>query len=352
MSNKKNIAISATVERLGVVLEPNGSIEEAEGILNPACCRSRDGELIIYSRSVEKGNISRVGLITAVEAASGALDVTRRGFALVPEAQYELRSKEGGQGCEDCRVTFVPALDLYLMAYTAFGNDGPRVAAAISKDGFNWERLGPMSFPRLPGLQLDDKDAAFFPEPVLSPAGELSIAMYHRPMVFLPDVSDSVKAALSLPARKRQCMRIAYIPFAAVKNDIANLTQVKESKLLLPPNPKWGSLKNGAGTPPVRTNFGWLSVMHGVDAVEKEGGKYSMRYSAGLLIHHIDRPDRIVYQSEAPLFYPETPEELTGVVNNVVFPTGIDALGGNVFDIFYGMADFRIGRVRLTVDAA
>lgn len=348
---KNKIAISARIERLGVVLEPDGSIEEAEGILNPACCRSRDGELIIYSRSVQKGNISRVGLITASES-NGALVTNRRGFALVPEAPYELRSKEGGQGCEDCRVTFMPALDLFLMAYTAFGNDGPRVAAAISKDGFNWERLGPMTFPRLPGHQLDDKDAAFFPEPVLSPSGELCIALYHRPMVFLPDVSDSVKAALSLPARKRQCMRIAYIPFAAVERDVRNLTRVKQSKVLLPPNPKWGSLKNGAGTPPVRTPFGWMSVMHGVDAVPKDGGKYSMRYSAGLLIHDLERPDRIVYQSDEPLFFPQTPDELTGVVNNVVFPTGIDVLSDTTFDIYYGMADFRIGRVRLTVEAA
>lgn len=351
MSKKKNnIVISASIARLGVVLEPDGSIEEAEGILNPACSRSRDGELIIYSRSVEKGNISRVGLITASEA-NGKLSVDRRGYALVPEADYELRSKGGGQGCEDCRVTFVPALDLYLMAYTAFGNDGPRVAVAVSKDGFNWERLGLMRFPRLRNCALDDKDAAFFPEPVLSPSGELCIAMYHRPMVFLPDVSDSVTAALSLPFRKRQCMRIAYIPFEAVKRDIRNLTRVKSSRLLLPPNKKWGSLKNGAGTPPVRTEFGWLSVMHGVDAVPKGDGKWSMRYSAGLVIHDIERPDRIIYESPEPLFFPETPEELTGVVNNVVFPTGIDVVGENEFDVYYGMADFRIGRVRLVVKA-
>jgi len=54
-------------------------------------------------------------------------------------------------GCEDPRVTFVPVLDRYLMAYTAFGTDGPRIAVAHSQDGYRWERLGLASFaPDLP----------------------------------------------------------------------------------------------------------------------------------------------------------------------------------------------------------
>ena len=48
---------------------------------------------------------------------------------------------------------------------------------------------------------------------------------------------------------------------------------------------------------------------------------------------------------------PEWPQELHGVVDNVVFPTGIDRrddLGlPDRFDVYYGMADKRIGVARL-----
>jgi predicted GH43/DUF377 family glycosyl hydrolase len=53
------------------------------------------------------------------------------------------------------------------------------------------------------------------------------------------------------------------------------------------------------------------------------------------------------------LLAPVTKLELEGAVNGVVFPTGIDRrddLGDpDRFDIYYGMADDRIGVARLTV---
>ncbi len=51
------------------------------------------------------------------------------------------------------------------MTYTAFGADGPRIALAISKDAYRWERLGLVSFAGSANVVGDDKDAAFFPSP-------------------------------------------------------------------------------------------------------------------------------------------------------------------------------------------
>ncbi len=102
---------------------------------------------------------------------------------LRPEADYERRTVAGGMGCEDPRVTFVPRLDAYVMAYTAFGPHGPRIALAISTDAYAWKRLGLVQFADEPLNHVPNKDAAFFPEPVLSPSGVLSFALYHRPML-------------------------------------------------------------------------------------------------------------------------------------------------------------------------
>ena len=43
---------------------------------------------------------------------------------------------------------------------------------------------------------------------------------------------------------------------------------------------------------------------------------------------------------------PESEEERSGTVDNVVFPTAIEAVDGRDF-VFYGMADSRIGVAEL-----
>jgi beta-1,2-mannobiose phosphorylase / 1,2-beta-oligomannan phosphorylase len=276
---------------------------------------------------------------------------------LVPEAPYELRPTPG-YGCEDPRVTFVPALRAYVMAYTAFGPDGPRIALAVSNDGYDWERIGPVRF--LDGVSSggDDKDAAFFPEPVLSPNGRECLAFYHRPMLHLSSVDG--RAALPMiermPFEDRESIRIAYVPLDEVLEDRNNLGNVVESVQVLSPDANWGSIKIGAGTPPVRARFGdadvWLSVFHGVDMMNARSKKPVLRYSAGVVVHDLRRPDRILYRSPKPIMTPESRRERSGVVDNVVFPSGIDPrpdLGERTYDVYYGMGDYSVGAARIQI---
>jgi predicted GH43/DUF377 family glycosyl hydrolase len=62
-------------------------------------------------------------------------------------------------------------------------------------------------------------------------------------------------------------------------------------------------------------------------------------------------PQVIHYRSSEPVLTPTLPQERDGTVANVVFPTGIDRrddLGTpDRFDVYYGMADNRIGVARL-----
>jgi len=350
LQNEPAIELDARVERLGLVLEPDGEPAEAGGILNPAAARAPGGELLLYPRCVQEGNISRVGLVQT-RALDVGFDVKREGYALEPEATYELRPHPG-YGCEDPRVTFVPVLDAYVMAYTAFGPMGPRIAIAISKDAYHWERLGLVRFEGTGTSIGDDKDAAFFPEPVLSPSGVRSLAFYHRPMLHLSAVDGHAAIPMieRMPFEDRESIRIAYIPLDAVLRDRSHLLDVSESVQVLSPDAQWGSIKIGAGTPPVRIAEGWMSLFHGVDAVKSPRGTPSLRYSAGIVIHDLERPDRILYRSPKPVLTPVDDRECVGVVNNVVFPTGIDIrtdLGERVFDVYYGMGDYSVGAARM-----
>ena len=94
-------------------------------------------------------------------------------------------------------------------------------------------------------------------------------------------------------------------------------------------------------------------MFHGVDVTDDSAPKPSLSYSAGLLLHDLERPDRVLYRSPKPILSPETPRERVGVVDNVVFPTGIDPrpdLGDGTFDVYYGMGDHSIGAARLRLE--
>jgi predicted GH43/DUF377 family glycosyl hydrolase len=101
----------------------------------------------------------------------------------------------------------------------------------------------------------------------------------------------------------------------------------------------------------VRIAEGWLSMFHGVDAREVSPGKYAMQYSAGFVVHDIERPHIVRYRSPEPVMVPEGIDETHGIVNNVVFPTAICELGERSYEIYYGMADARVGRARVELAA-
>ncbi len=336
--------------RSGIVLKPSATLGRM-GILNPACARLRDNALQLYPRMVAPGNVSRIGSFRALERSDGSLEVEFCGFALEPEAPYEVREGPEGYGCEDPRVSFVRTIDRYVMAYVAFGPRGPEVAVAISEDGLRWKRLGLLQFEGS-DEPFADKDAAFFPEPVTSPSGVESLAFYHRPTLQLAvrDAKEALLAIEALPPSQHEGIAIGYVPLDAVQADINALCVATETHRLTLPPATWGTIKVGAGAPPVRIAEGWLSVIHGVDELSHPEDEALLRYCAGVIIHDAQRLDRIVFRSPQPLFVPQAGAELHGAVGHVVFPTGIDRRGEREFDIYYGMADYEIGRGRLTLD--
>jgi predicted GH43/DUF377 family glycosyl hydrolase len=73
-------------------------------------------------------------------------------------------------------------------------------------------------------------------------------------------------------------------------------------------------------------------------------------YSAGVLLLDGQDPRRILYRSAESILAPDAAAERLGVVPRVVFPTGLDARPDGLLDIYYGMADTRIGVARAWLD--
>jgi predicted GH43/DUF377 family glycosyl hydrolase len=348
------------VQRLGTIMEGDpDNPDEVLGVLNPACCRDRSGDLLLFPRIVAAGNYSRIGIARVVCDAEGTpVGVERLGYALQPEDGFERNAHTAG--VEDPRVTFIPAIDAYVMAYVAYGPLGPRVALAISEDAYSWRRLGLAKFAYSAEYHTDfdlyiNKDAYLFPEPVRDPQGRPALAMIHRPDYNVNWWSEGgFHVQPSGIGEARPSMWISYAPLEAVQADSRNLCVWHDHRLLATPKYPWESLKIGGGAPPVLTPLGWVTIIHGVDGRIMAGVDHQphVRYTAGVLVLDRDDPRQVLYRSTTPILAPDTDEEQHGVVDNVVFPTAVDLRPDGQIDVFYGMADARIGVARMQVPAA
>ncbi|MFI8633320.1 glycosidase [Microbacterium sp. NPDC077663] len=335
--------------RMGVVMTPaDGDPNEAEGVLNPASGRGPDGELYLLPRLVADGNVSRVGLARVVVEEGVPVAVQREGVVLEPDRGWE--RGVGNAGVEDPRVTWVETLGLHVMTYVAYGPLGPRTAVAVSSDLRDWRRLGPALFRYQDDLDMDlnlfhNKDTVFFPEPVTSPDGREALAVLHRPMWDLGETKPG--QGVRVPAGvedERQSIWISYIPLEAVREDLSALTLWEQHRFVAGPEFPFEALKIGGGPPPRRVAEGWLVLHHGVTGTIDSAfsQQQKVNYAAGAIILDADDPSTVVARTPEPLLAPETDDERSGIVPNVVFPTAIEEIDGRLF-VFYGMADSKIG---------
>ncbi|MBK5278505.1 MAG: glycosidase [Bacteroidia bacterium] len=347
------------LKRLGKIMEPEqGNPMEVEGVLNPAAVRVPDGDLYLFPRLVAKGNYSRIGIAKVKFNREGdPTGVERLGIALEPEADYELRP-DGSGGCEDPRITFVERFQNYLMTYTAHSPIGPRIAFAVSKDLFNWKRLGLATFEPYDGIDfvhVDNKDASVFPIAIPNHSGKMQMAIIHRPL--FPGTRPEETACqpkTRLVDLDHESIWISYCPMELDGLKPNHLGLFNSHHRLATPVSPWERLKIGGGTPPILTRHGWLIIYHGVSEITgQENDEHHLRYSAGVMVLSEEHPREIIYRSVEPVLKPESSQERHGTVPNVVFPTGIDRrddLGSpDRFDVYYGMADNRIGVARLDV---
>ncbi len=97
--------------------------------------------------------------------------------------------------------------------------------------------------------------------------------------------------------------------------DSQNMTHWGNHKFVAGPRSgNWDSQRIGAGSPPIRTNEGWLEIYHGADD--------SNRYSLGAMLLDLREPWKIIARSSKPLIEPTEKYEKEGVYPNVCFTCG------------------------------
>jgi predicted GH43/DUF377 family glycosyl hydrolase len=245
------------------------------------------------------------------------------------------------------------------MTYAALSSLGPRIAFAISGDLFHWKRLGLATFAPYDGLDfvhVNNKDASLFPVAIPTHDGKKQLALLHRPL--FPGTRPEETACHDGPREvdlDHESIWISYCPVPEEGRESQHFFNFHHR--LAVPVGSWARLKIGAGTPPILTRHGWMIIYHGVSEVAGPAeNALHLCYSAGVMILDKDQPQEILYRSAKPILTPTVPQEKCGTIADVVFPTGIDRRDDigqpDRFDIYYGMADDRIGVARLDLPEA
>jgi len=106
----------------------------------------------------------------------------------------------------------------------------------------------------------------------------------------------------------------------------------------------WNTQKVGP-TPPIKTEQGWLDIIHGV--FSPAGGTY---YYIGAMLLDLEKPWRVIGKTNSYLMMPETPYERHGNCDNTIFPCGAIVKGDELW-LYYGACDHTINLATGSVSA-
>lgn len=129
-------------------------------------------------------------------------------------------------------------------------------------------------------------------------------------------------------------------------SDSPDLKYWGNSNLLLGvENVHYANDKLGPAAPPIRTDYGWLTLFHAVDIDPNRGkngweASWKKRYSAGVMLLDLDNPSKIRGLYKDPLIAPDASYEREGGFrNHVIFPGGMILEDSGEVKIYYGAAD-------------
>jgi predicted GH43/DUF377 family glycosyl hydrolase len=263
-------------------------------VFNPGATLLPDGTTLLLCRVEDRRGISHLCAARSKNGVDGWVIDSKPTLSPDP-----MNYPEELWGIEDPRITYMPELEEYFIAYTAFGKSGPGVAIASTTDFKTFERYGL-------AMQADDKDAALLPYRF---NGEF--ALIHRPssdlgahmwLSFSPDLRNWGGHMLLMSARRGAW---------------------------------WDANKIGLSPPPIETDRGWLVMYHGV----RQHAAGSL-YRLGLALFDKDNPQNCLIRSQSWMFGPAAPYEIAGDVGYAVFPCGYTvAEDGDTIRFYYGAAD-------------
>lgn len=308
------------------ILLPAGDSWESRCVLNPAAVYDeKNGRFVMLYRAAgdDVQHIIRFGLAVSQDGIHFNRVSDKPAFASTPD--------DADGGCvEDPRIAEINGLyyityaarayapgrywldnapypPIYLDGSSVYSETLPYYASknitatflAVTDDFRRFKRLG-----RITEATVDDRDVVLFPEKVNG-----KYVVISRPKF---GCDDRVK------------MPSIWISFRK------DLLEYEKPELLMTGRTRWETQRIGAGTTPIKTEYGWFMLYHGVD----DKGIYRV----GAVLMALDDPRRIVARTDDFLMEPEFDYECQGLYNGCVFPTGTVVKDGTLY-VYYGCAD-------------
>jgi len=282
------------------ILRPSNRIWESRFVFNPAAV-VKDGLVQLLYRAQGPDGRSSIGLATS----SDGVHFLRLNKPVMEASEpYELPG-----GCEDPRVIEVGGT--YYMTYTGYDGTSARLCLATSRTLLrgSWAKHGPL-----------------FPNFVTRGVG--------KPW-------SKSGAILTTPLNGRYIMYFGDKDiYYAWSTDLIHWTPGPVDDPLMRPQPgTYSDELLEPGPPPLMTENGYILFIHNSAARDPDG---KLIYRAGQALIDPAQPTEELARLTTPFLVPETPEEIAGQVNNVVFVEGLVAYKGEWL-LYYGQGDAGVG---------
>jgi predicted GH43/DUF377 family glycosyl hydrolase len=303
---------------------------ESMATFNPAAI-VRNGQVQVIYRAEEKlgekeigGHTSRLGSATSVDGFTFSREETPIFFP----AEDSQKEFEWTGGTEDPRI--VETQDgLFVLTYTQWNREVPRLAVATSKDLKTWEKHGP--------IFRDWKEGKYHNTESKSGA-------------IVTELKNGKLVAAKIQGKYWMYYGVPHI-WLATSDDLVNWVPVENHEgnrvPVLSPRPGFfDSWLVEAGPPPVLTKDG-IVVLYNAGNSQQVGVKNlgNRVYTGGQALFDANEPWKLLDRVDHPFIQPELPFEKSGQ-----YPEGTTFLEGLVhfqgkWLLYYGTADSMVGVV-------
>ncbi len=304
---------------------------ESMATFNPAAI-VKDGKIHVLYRAEEKlgekeigGHASRIGLATSTDGTTYSKE-KRPIFYPDQDAQ---KPNEWPGGTEDPRLVETEE-GLYVLTYTQWNRQVPRLAVATSKDLIQWEKHGPVFKGHKKGkyLNLETKSGAI-----------------------VTKLKNGKIVAAKINGKYWMYYGVPHVWLASSEN-LIDWTPVEtyEGTLAAVLSPRPGYFDSWlveAGPPPLLTENG-IVVLYNAGNSQNIGvkGMGNRVYTGGQALFDANEPWKLLDRCQTPFIKPELPFEKSGQYKDgTTFLEGLVLFNG-LWHLYYGTADSMVGVVK------
>lgn len=297
-------------------------------VFNPAAI-VKDDKVYLFTRCEDNpkailgGRTSRIGLSVSED---GIHFKSFKEPVLFPDVS-EFKKYDYPGGCEDPRVIEAEN-GQYVMAYTSWNYDVPRLSIAVSNDLFHWQKKGP-AFAKAYDGKFKDK-----------PSKSASI---------ITKMKDNRPIALKINGKYWMYWGETFVNLAWSDNLTdwyPLLDQNGELKKVMTTRPgKFDSSLTECGPPALVTDKGILLIYNGKNSHNDDADPNLPRdtYSVGQALFDLNNPEKLLQRTDTCLLKPTLPHEKTGQYQaGTTFSEGLVFYKGKWF-LYYGTADSFVG---------